>query len=113
MVFNVFEMMTLFNEFNSRKLNNERNVFEGILANPRFTIVISATFALHFLMVQFGGAAIDTVPLSAIDWAICVAFGLGSLVWHQIILFFPYQWIPVGDQRVKQEETLARHPCAR
>jgi Ca2+ transporting ATPase len=101
MVFNVFEMMTLFNEFNSRKLNNERNVFEGILGNPRFTIVIAATFALHFLMVQFGGAAIDTVPLSATDWAICVAFGLGSLVWHQIILFFPYQWIPVGDQSVR------------
>lgn len=100
MVFNVFEMMTVFNQVNSRKLNNERNVFEGALENTRFTGVVLLTLALHFLVIQFGGVAFDTTPISVIDWAICAAFGCGSLVWHQIILCLPYQWIPFGSKEV-------------
>jgi len=100
MVFNVFEMMTVFNQVNSRKLKNERNVFEGVLANTTFTGVVLVTLALHFLVIQFGGVAFDTTPISAIDWAICAVFGCGSLVWHQIILCLPYQWIPFGSKEV-------------
>ena len=98
MIFNVFGMMTLFNLLNSRKLNNVRNVFDGIFANTTFMIVVLVTFALHFSAIQFGGVAFDTMPTSAFDWAICIAFGCGSLVWHEIILCFPYRWIP-GRQR--------------
>ena len=31
LIFNVFVLMTLFNEINARKIHGERNVFEGIL----------------------------------------------------------------------------------
>lgn len=35
-IFNTFVMMTLFNEFNARKIHGQRNVFEGIFTNPIF-----------------------------------------------------------------------------
>jgi Ca2+ transporting ATPase len=38
-VFNVFVIMTLFNEINARKISSERNVFEGIQNNLTFIII--------------------------------------------------------------------------
>lgn len=35
-IFNSFVMMTLFNEFNARKIHGQRNIFEGIFTNPIF-----------------------------------------------------------------------------
>ena len=45
-IFNTFVMMTLFNEFNDRKIHGQRNVFQGIFTNPIFyTIWICTCFA--------------------------------------------------------------------
>jgi Ca2+ transporting ATPase len=71
-----------------------------VVANTTFTCVIALSLVLHFLVIQFGGVAFDTTPLSVIDWAICVAFGCGTLLWHQLILCCPYNWIPFGDREV-------------
>jgi hypothetical protein len=38
-VFNVFILMTLFNEINARKIHDERNVFSGIHRNWYFIII--------------------------------------------------------------------------
>lgn len=35
-IFNSFVLMTLFNEFNARKIHGQRNVFEGVFTNPIF-----------------------------------------------------------------------------
>lgn len=35
-IFNSFVMMTLFNEFNARKIHGQRNIFEGIFTNHIF-----------------------------------------------------------------------------
>lgn len=35
-IFNTFVFMTLFNEFNARKIHGQRNIFEGIFTNPIF-----------------------------------------------------------------------------
>lgn len=35
-IFNSFVFMTLFNEFNARKIHGQRNIFEGIFTNPIF-----------------------------------------------------------------------------
>jgi magnesium-transporting ATPase (P-type) len=44
-VFNVFVMMALFNEINSRKVHGERNVFRGIFSNRIFVSIWIITFA--------------------------------------------------------------------
>jgi hypothetical protein len=99
MVFNVFVCMTLFNEINMRKLDNTRNVFRGILGNPVYWYVTVATWTCQALIIQFGGAAFGTTPLTGLQWLACIAFGAGTLVWHQIILFIPCHWIPNGDDQ--------------
>jgi hypothetical protein len=43
MVFNVFVLMQLFNEINSRKIHDEANVFDGVLSNALFLVIIVGT----------------------------------------------------------------------
>ncbi len=38
-IFNVFVIMTLFNEINGRKIHEERNVFDGIQNNYIFIVI--------------------------------------------------------------------------
>lgn len=38
-IFNSFVLMTLFNEFNARKIHGQRNVFEGVFTNPIFYMI--------------------------------------------------------------------------
>lgn len=38
-IFNSFVMMTLFNEFNARKIHGQRNVFEGVFTNKIFYLI--------------------------------------------------------------------------
>lgn len=44
-IFNSFVMMTLFNEFNARKIHGQRNIFEGIFTNPIFYTIWIGTCA--------------------------------------------------------------------
>lgn len=44
-IFNSFVMMTLFNEFNARKIHGQRNVFEGVFTNPIFYTIWIGTCA--------------------------------------------------------------------
>ena len=99
MLFNVFVMMTLFNEFNMRKLGNQRNVFQGILGNPVFWYVIILTIFAQAILIEHGGLAFGTAPLTIGQWFICIAFGAGTMIWHQIIIFIPCHWIPNGDDQ--------------
>ncbi len=39
-VFNVFTVMQIFNLINSRKINDEKNVFEGLFKGPIFLTVL-------------------------------------------------------------------------
>lgn len=47
MLFNIFVMMTLFNEINSRKINGDRNIFDGITTNWIFCMIFLITFILQ------------------------------------------------------------------
>ena len=38
-IFNVFVFMTLFNEFNGRKIHGEYNAFEGLQNNLTFIVI--------------------------------------------------------------------------
>ncbi|KAJ8983080.1 hypothetical protein NQ317_007122 [Molorchus minor] len=47
-IFNSFVMMTLFNEFNARKIHGQRNIFEGIFTNPIFYTIWIGTCLSQF-----------------------------------------------------------------
>ena len=54
-IFNTFVLMTLFNEFNARKIHGQRNVFSGLFGNWLFSVIWVITFAgqVSFLVVSF------------------------------------------------------------
>lgn len=56
-VFNVFVWMQIFNFFNARKLNDEINIFSGILSNSFFIVIIAVIVIIEIVVVTFGGKA--------------------------------------------------------
>lgn len=98
MIFNIFVFMTLFNEINSRKINGERNVFQGICDNWIFMGIFVTTSFLQVLIVQFGGISFTTVSLSLSQWVWCLTIGFSMLIWGQLVVSVTmkrrdYSWI--------------------
>jgi len=94
MIFNTFVMMTLFNEINARKLHGQRNVFKGFFSNPMFYGIWVVTFVVQVLIVWFGGRLFFVAILTPEQWLWCVCFGVGTLLWFQIVTAFPTRWVP-------------------
>lgn len=93
-IFNTFVMMTLFNELNARKIHGQRNIFAGLHRNFLFGIIWLVTFAVQVLIIQYGGVFLSCKPLDLVHWAWCLFFGLGGLVWGQVVTSIPNSVIP-------------------
>lgn len=55
--FNVFVMMQIFNFINARKINDELNVFKGILTSFYFPVIVTIIFILQVIILTFGSLA--------------------------------------------------------
>jgi len=78
--FTVLVLAQLFNCFNSR---SERNsAFRGLFGNPLLWAAIGISLVLQVLVVHlpFLNDAFSTTPLSAGNWALCVAMA-SSVLW--------------------------------
>lgn len=84
-IFNTFVLMTMFNEINARKIHGEINVFKGIFTNPIFYVIWIGTCAAQVIIVTFGGYVFQTKALNFQQWMWCLFFGLGTLIWAQVI----------------------------
>lgn len=93
-IFNTFVMMTLFNEFNARKIHGQRNVFQGIFTNPIFYSIWIATCLSQVVIIQYGKMAFSTKALTLEQWMWCLFFGVGTLLWGQVITTIPTRKIP-------------------
>ncbi|KAL5290563.1 PMCA family protein [Megaselia abdita] len=93
-IFNTFVMMTLFNEINARKIHGQRNVFEGLFTNPIFYSIWVVTMISQVVIIQYGGMAFSTKALSLDQWLWCIFFGVGTLVWGQVVTTVPTRKLP-------------------
>ncbi|XP_033989057.1 plasma membrane calcium-transporting ATPase 3-like isoform X2 [Trematomus bernacchii] len=93
-IFNTFVLMQLFNEINARKIHGERNVFDGIFANPIFCTIVLGTFAVQIVIVQWGGKPFSCAPLNMEQWLWCLFVGVGELLWGQVIATVPTERLP-------------------
>ncbi|XP_026673717.1 plasma membrane calcium-transporting ATPase 2 isoform X6 [Ceratina calcarata] len=93
-IFNTFVMMTLFNEFNARKIHGQRNVFQGIFTNPIFYSIWIVTCLSQVVIIQYGKMAFSTKALTLEQWMWCLFFGIGTLLWGQVITTIPTRKIP-------------------
>eukprot|EP00656_Telonema_subtile_P006658 TRINITY_DN1308_c0_g1_i1.p1 TRINITY_DN1308_c0_g1~~TRINITY_DN1308_c0_g1_i1.p1 ORF type:complete len:952 (+),score=292.94 TRINITY_DN1308_c0_g1_i1:200-3055(+) len=68
LIFNVFVWFQIFNEFNSRRLDNTPDCLSGVLSSRIFMGVIFATVSVQYLFIEFGGDYTKTVKLSSNEW---------------------------------------------
>ncbi|ELP83479.1 plasma membrane calcium-transporting atpase, putative, partial [Entamoeba invadens IP1] len=87
-----------FNEFNSRKVNGEHNVFSNVFTNYIFLGIILGTVVVQFVIVQFlgilfGGVEFnpseDTYGLSWQGWLFSLLLSFLTLLVGQISFFIP------------------------
>ncbi|KAI9204520.1 PMCA-type calcium-translocating P-type ATPase [Polychytrium aggregatum] len=88
-LFNTFVWLQIFNMINCHRVDSHLNVFKTIFRNVYFVIVFVAVIVCQAIIVQFGGVAFKTLPLSGGQWAICIAIGLVSLPLGAVIRLVP------------------------
>ena len=81
LVFNAFIWMQLFNEINSRKINDELNVLSGLFNNWIFPFVwvIIVGCQCIIMCIPAVGNIFYVDPLSGLEWGVSIAIGSGSL----------------------------------
>ncbi|RLN26801.1 hypothetical protein BBJ28_00015004 [Nothophytophthora sp. Chile5] len=78
-IFNTFVFSQVFNEFNARKTNNDWRVFNGVVANPLFLMIIFTTLVVQVLLAELGGNFTKTSSISITHWLVCLGLGALSL----------------------------------
>lgn len=66
-LFTLFALFQLFNAFNCRELHAV-SIFKHLLKNKIMLLVISITFLIQIIIIQFAGAFFGTVPLDLFMW---------------------------------------------
>ncbi|XP_011027295.1 PREDICTED: putative calcium-transporting ATPase 13, plasma membrane-type [Populus euphratica] len=94
LIFNIFVLCQVFNEFNARKLE-EKNVFKGIHKNKLFLGIIGITILLQVLMVEFLKKFADTERLNWGQWGVCI--GTAALSWP---ICWVVKCIPVPEKPI-------------
>ncbi|KAF9585214.1 hypothetical protein BGW38_003378 [Lunasporangiospora selenospora] len=89
MVFNTFVFLQIFNEVNCRRLDNRLNILQGVTKNTFFMVIFVIMLVFQVVIVQFGGAAFKVLPLTGMQWLICVLLGLFSIPWGAMIRLIP------------------------
>lgn len=92
-IFNTFVWMQIFNQYNSRRLDNKLNIFEGMQRNRFFIGIQFIIVAGQVIIIQFGGQAFSTKKLTATEWAYSLILGLLSLPLAVLIRFIPDEFI--------------------
>merc|ERR1712000_461389 len=68
LAFNVFVFCQVFNEFNSRRVGNENDIFSGLFNNMMFVSIVALSIIVQVLFIEFGGSYTQTVPLPTNLW---------------------------------------------
>ncbi|CAF3284024.1 unnamed protein product [Rotaria sp. Silwood2] len=104
MIFNIFTLMTLFNQINCRKIHGEKNIFRGIFRNPLFYGIWILTFVMQITLVQYGSYVFSCVALTFQQWMWCLLFGVIVLLWNQVLNLIPVtRHMSERDARVDYE----------
>ncbi|KAM0859620.1 hypothetical protein ACQ4PT_047057 [Festuca glaucescens] len=89
MIFNVFVLCQVFNEFNVRDMER-KNVLAGVLGkNKMFLVVVAATLVLQVLTVEALTKFAGTERLSLGQWGVCVAIAAVSWPVGWAVKFIP------------------------
>jgi Ca2+-transporting ATPase len=104
-IFNVFVLCQVFNELNSRSIDDDDyNILFGLHKNLPFLFIIIVTVVAQYLWVAFGGDFIGTVPLSVEHWKKCAAIASISLTLGYIMRLIPQRFVTLFKSVFKMED---------
>ena len=89
LIFNTFVWMQIFNQWNSRRLDNKFNIFEGVQRNFFFVGIQFIIIAGQFMIIFVGGAAFSVFRLNRAQWGYSIVLGILSLPIAVIIRLIP------------------------
>ena len=92
MVFNTFVWMQIFNELNSRRLDNKFNIFEGIHKNYLFIGINAIMVAGQITIVFVGGAAFQIKAIDGMQWGVCLLCAAPCIGWAVVLRCVPDRW---------------------
>ena len=78
-IFNTFIFCQIFNEYNSRLLLDELNMFYNVHTNFLFILVSIVSIGLQIFLVEVGGEFMKTTPLNLKLWIITILLGFLSV----------------------------------
>lgn len=88
-VFNTFVWMQIFNEFNNRRLDNNFNIFEGMLKNYWFIGINCLMVGGQILIIFVGDVALKVTRISGPQWAICILCAIFCVPWAVVLRCIP------------------------
>jgi len=96
-IFNTFVCYTLFNQINSRILDDRINIFHRITQNCLFVMVILAEMIIQYFIIQNGGNVMRVANggLTPQQWAICL--GIGSLTFVVSVILKMFRLEPIFE----------------
>lgn len=83
-LFTMFALFQLFNAFNCRELH-ATSIFKHLLKNKIMLLVISATFLLQILIIQFAGAFFGTIPLGLAMWVKLLGLSFSVIIVSELV----------------------------
>ncbi|PYH99386.1 P-type calcium ATPase [Aspergillus ellipticus CBS 707.79] len=92
-VFNTFVWMQIFNQWNSRRLDNNFNIFEGMWRNVWFLGIQLIIIGGQILIIFVGGQAFSVHRLNGPQWGVSLVLGVISIPIGVIIRMIPDAFI--------------------
>ena len=88
-IFNTFVWMQIFNQYNSRRLDNKFNIFEGVLKNYWFIGIQFLIVGGQILIMFIGGQAFSINRINGAQWGYSLVLGALSMPVAVIIRLIP------------------------
>jgi Ca2+-transporting ATPase len=88
-IFNTFVWMQIFNQYNSRRLDNNFNIFEGVFRNWWFMGIQLIIIGGQLLIMFVGGQAFSINRINGAEWGYSIVLGALSMPVAVIIRLLP------------------------
>lgn len=93
-LFNTFVFMQLFNEINSRVVDDKLNILYRLCYNRFFILIWIGTALMQVMLVLFGGKLFKTTTMPWYLWVLSVALGSSAVMVGMVIRLLPKWWKP-------------------
>jgi Ca2+-transporting ATPase len=113
-IFNTFVFMQIFNAFNSRRVNDERNIFSNLHRDWLFLVLIAIIIGVQVIITIFGGVVFTTVNMSWPMWISSIVLALLAIPLGYLFRLIPvpkekFEREAIADEKLRQEARATKY----